>query len=172
MSYGPDFCPGGMTADSVYASMPPTYYHAFSAFDDDETTRWSSTHTSLPHWVRYDLGEGLEKVARKLRLLPFKYDAESNQQISDFKLQGSNVVDPEPANDNDWTTLLDETAANTGEWQAWEFENLIAYRYYRIKVTDTWEVAPIYPFTASIHEIEIFEVIGGGGNSKFNRSLN
>jgi len=171
MAYTPDFCPGGMTADSVYASLPPTYYHAFCAFDEDEDTRWSSTHTSLPHWIRYDLGEGMTKAARKLRLLPFKGE-DADQQISDFKLQGSNVENPEPDGDVDWTTLLDKTAANTGLWQEWEFENQTGFRYYRIKVTDTWEEAPIYPFTASIREIELMEVIGGGGESKFNRSLN
>lgn len=170
MAYGPDFCPGAMTADSMYGSLLPTYYGAHSAFDDDEDTRWSSTHTALPHWIKYDLGEGGGKVARKLRLLPFKGE-DADQQISDFKLQGSNVSPPNDDNDNDWTTLLDETAENTGAWQEWTFDNQIAYRSYRIKVTNTWEVEPIYPFTASIREIELFEVIGGGGSSKFNRSF-
>ena len=162
MAYGPDFCPGAMTADSMYGSLLPTYYGAHSAFDDDEATRWSSTQSSLPHWVKYDQGAGLERVARKFRMKPFKHDAESEQQLKAFKLQGSN-------NDSDWDDLVSDEAENTGEWQEWEFENLTAYRYYRVYVTTTWEQ---YPNTVSIWEIELFEVIGGGGNSKFNRSLN
>jgi len=161
MAYGPDFCPGAMTADSMYGSLLPTYYGAHSAFDDDEDTRWSSTQTALPHWIKYDLGEEMTKTARKLRMKPFKHDVDSEQQLKDFKLQGSN-------NDADWDDLVADEAENTGEWQEWEFENQVGYRYYRIWVTSTWEA---FPNTVSIWEIELFEVIGGGGGSKFNRSF-
>jgi len=162
MAYTPDFCLGVMTADSQYASLLPTYYGAFSGFDDDESTRWSSTQTALPHWIKYDLGEGMTKTARKLRMKPFKHSAEEEQQLKAFKLQGS-------LNDEDWTDLVSDEAENTGEWQEWEFANQTGFRYYRIYVTSTWEE---YPNTVSIWEIELMEVIGGGGGSKLNRGMN
>lgn len=162
MAYTPDFCSARTTSDSVYGSLPPTYYHSFSAFDDDEATRWSSESSNCPHWIKYDLGAGVTKTARKLRMKPFKYDAESDQHLKAFKLQGSN-------DDAEWTDLLSAEAENTGLWQEWEFENSTGYRYYRVYVTTTWEGAWR---TVSIHEIEIFELIGGGGGSKFNRSTN
>ena len=162
MAYSPDFCSGKTTSDSVYGSLPPTYYHSFSAFDDDDTTRWSSGFTNCPHWVQYDLGAGVTRTARKLRMKPFKYDAESDQQLRAFKLQGSN-------NDSDWDDLLSDEADNDGTWQEWEFANSTSYRYYRVYVTTTWEGVSR---TVSIYEIEIFELIGGGGGSKFNKGTN
>ena len=92
----------------------------------------------------------------------FKHSAEEEQQLKAFKLQGSN-------NDSDWTDLVSNEAENTGLWQEWEFANQVGYRYYRIRVTTTWEE---YPNTVSIWEIELMEVIGGGGGSRFNRSFN
>ena len=66
MAYTPDFCPGAITADCIYASNTPPYWVAGNAFDDDEVTRWSSDNSALPHWIKYDLGEGVTKTARKL----------------------------------------------------------------------------------------------------------
>jgi len=163
MAYTPDVCYGAMTADSMYASLLPTYYGAYSAFDDDDdTTRWSSTATALPHWIKYDFGAGLTKTVQKFRMKPFKHSAEEEQQLKAFKLQGSN-------NDSDWDDLVSDEAENTGVWQEWTFANATGYRYYRVYVTSTWEE---YPNTVSIWEIEMMEVIGAGGGDKLNKGFN
>ena len=117
---------------------------AANAFDNDEATAWMSTNTPFPHWVKYDLGSGVSKTARRLRLKPMFYNGHS--YLADFKLQGSN-------NDSDWTDIISETAADTEDWQEWEFENNTAYRYYRIYATSSYQ-----DLWASIKEIELMEL--------------
>jgi len=141
-SYGTDFCTGGAaSADSEYSAG----WVASNAFDDNEATGWNSTNTAFPHWIKYDLGGGITKKARKLR---FKSKSDTTRP-KDFKLQGSN-------NDSTWTDIISETAADNDNWQEWEFANSTAYRYYRIYITSNY--APGY-YDVGIMEIELMEWI-------------
>ena len=141
-TFGTDFLSGGTaTADSQW----DVNYAASYAFDNNEATRWSSTNSAFPHWVKYDLGTAITKTARKLRLKSFGSGV--NCQLKDFKLQGSN-------NDADWTDILTAVGSNTDAWQEWAFANSVAYRYYRIYVTSSYYTGGNQ---VSIWEIELME---------------
>lgn len=142
MEYKPDFCNDGTaSADSVYSD-----WVASNAFDNDEGTTWASGYVpGFPHWIKYDLGAGVTKTARKLRIKPYR--PEYGADIKDFKLQGSN-------NDTDWTDILTATAADSDAWQEWEFANANAYRYYRIYITSSYNATIDL---AALYEIELME---------------
>jgi len=119
-----DFCTGGVaSASSEYAGYP-----ASKAFDNDESTRWSSTSVAAPHWIKYDLGVGITKIINRITFLPF---ASGGSPIKNFKVQGSN-------NDSDWDDLLSTIAPNVTGWQSYSITNSTAYRYYRLWMTDTY----------------------------------
>ena len=142
-SYGSDFCNGGTaSADSVYSGYPSAL-----AFDNDEETFWASQNTAFPHWIKYDLGSGVTKTARKLRFKPRVIPGGST--VKDFKLQGSN-------NDSEWTDILTSAAANSETWQEWIFNNPTAYRYYRLYVTSDYNTNYDY---CEFFEIELMEWI-------------
>jgi len=150
MAYQTDFLnDGSATADSTYDIYVPS-----RAFDNNEGTGWLSTDTAFPHWIKYDLGVGVAKKARKLRLLP------QDIQLEDFTLEGSN-------NDSSWVQLVSDTATGVTEWQEWEFNNPTAYRYYKITVTSNQSGADEM---AGILEIELMEAITSA--TKFNRGFN
>ena len=149
MAYSLDKCTGGTaTADNSWDAN----YVASKAFDNDETTtRWSSTDTAMPHWIKYNFGDGIVWIIRKLRLKPW---AGSPAQVKDFTLQGSN-------NDSNWTTIYTGQAADNGNWQDFIFTNTIAYRYYLVNITTSY----YQPTTnaVSITEIEMMVKIPEGG---------
>jgi len=152
MSYQIDFLNDGTpSADSYYGPS----YTPDKAFNDSTTDSWLSDESAFPHWIKYDLGEGISKKARKLNMYP------QEMQVKDFKLEGSN-------DDSVWTELLSDAATAVAEWQAWEFSNFIAYRYYMITVTSNHsEGGDTY---AAIGEIELMEAVTSG--TKFNRGFN
>jgi len=142
--YGSDILTSGTpSADTEHGAG----YEADKACDNNETTRWSSNDTAMPHWWKYDLGEGVTKVVRKLRIRQYKA---IDGQIKDFKLQGSN-------NDSDWDDIYTGQAANEDTWQDFTFTNTTTYRYYRVWITSSWyATAPNY---ASTWEFEMKEII-------------
>lgn len=151
MSYQSDFLNDGTpSADSHH-----DFYVSSRAFDNNTGTGWLSDDSAFPHWIKYDLGEGVAKKARKLCLYP------QDIQVGDFTLGGSN-------DDSSWVELVSDTANGVSEWQEWEFENLTAYRYYIITITsnltgggDTY---------GGVMEIELLE--GLSSSTKFNRGFN
>jgi len=150
MSYQADFLnDGSATADTTYSTYVPS-----RAFDNNEGTNWLSTDTAFPHWIKYDLGAGVAKKARKLRLLP------QDIQLEDFTLEASN-------DNSNWVQFVSDTATGSTEWQEWEFNNSTAYRYYRISVTSNQSEADEM---VGIYEIELMEAIASA--TKFNRGLN
>jgi len=140
--YGSNFLTGGTaTADTTL-----TTYVASRVVDGNTGTSWISTDSAFPHWWKYDLGAGVTKTARKLRLI---VAADPDYvRFKDFTLQGSN-------NDSDWTTVYTGQFpdATTG-WYDFEFANSTAYRYYKINITSSWEVDANY---AQIYEAEMME---------------
>jgi hypothetical protein len=150
MAYGVDFLNDGTpTADSELGAGNS----ASKAFDNSIATYWLSDDSAFPHWVKYDLGFGIIKKARKLRMYP------ESPQARAFTLEGSN-------DDIDWTELLSEEAANVSEWQEWEFDNTVPYRYYKITVTSNYSEDTY----AGILELELMEAIAS--STKFNRRFN
>ncbi len=116
-----DFLAGGTaSADSVDG-----FDAADRAVDNNNETYWNSTSTAFPHWWKYDLGDGVKKMARKI------YIRSSSNQLKDWKLQGSN-------NDADWTDILPRSEAKGASPVAVEFENSTAYRYHRIYFTSSY----------------------------------
>ena len=147
-TYGSNFITGGTaTADTEYSAS----YEASKAADGDATTtRWISSQDAFPHWWKYDLGAGVTKQARKLRIS--KYGDVNGCTLKDFTLQGSN-------NDSDWTTILTAQVVDvtTQTWEDFTFENAVAYRYYLINCTSSWYTSGGWTTTISFYEVEMME---------------
>lgn len=141
------------SADSIWDAT----FSADKAFDNNETTRWATQQAgSFPHWVKVDLGVGVTKIARKLRLNIFVYNNKAN--VKDFKLQGSN-------DDSDWTDVYTGLAENKEGWQEFIFNNDNSYRYYRVYITSSYRDDDA-DNTASIFEIEMMEATTVYGPNK------
>lgn len=152
MEYGLDFLNDGViTADTYYGD--PTWSPG-NAFDNNEATYWSTTNTSFPHWLKYDLGAGITRIARKIRIHPNEVDVDIGAK--DFIVQGSN-------NGSAWTDVYSGQLANSGASQEFEFSNSTGYRWYRFWFTNDWESDYEY---CSIREIECMEVLAGPVNVK------
>jgi len=141
IDYTDDFLVGGTaTADSSF-SLP--MYSPEKAVDDNTSTAWDTNPADpLPHWWKYDLGSGVTKIAKKLRINRHSF----TWTVKDFILQGSN-------NDSDWTELMSGTIGATAGWYEWTFSNNTAYRYYRLWITSG------YGSEMAINEIELMEEI-------------
>ena len=152
MSYQADFLNDGTaSADSFYgAGTAPS-----KAFDNSTSSYWLSDESAFPHWIKYDLGASVVKMARKLRVYP------EENQAKDFKLEGSQ-------DDSIWVELLSDALTAVAEWNEWTFDNYTAYRYYKITVTSNHtEGGDTY---AGIYEIELMEAVTS--KTKFNRGFN
>ena len=125
--YGADVCTGGTaSADAIFNAT----YSADKAFDNNTGTSWVTNDTVFPHWLKYDLGAGVTKTVKKLRIMPTSDGGHST--VNAFKLQGSN--------DNSiWIDVYSGNCADTPDtWQDFTFINSIAYRYYRIYITSSY----------------------------------
>lgn len=79
---GQNILTGGVaTASTVYGSG----YEPSKAFDGDSVSRWSSSNSSGPEWIRYDL-----PVAKPAMSLFLSLSTNPVNAPSDFVLQGSN----------------------------------------------------------------------------------
>jgi len=152
MIYQTDFLNGGTaTADSNYnVNTVPS-----KAFDNSTTSYWLSDDSAFPHWIKYNLGAGVVKTARKLRVFPEELQAKA------FTLEGSK-------DDSIWVELLADDLTTTAEWNEWTFDNYESYRYYRITVTSNYTGGG--DTYAGIYEIEMMEAVMS--KTKSNRGLN
>jgi len=145
ITYGSDFCTGGTaSADTVYGG---TTYPAANGFDNNAATFWASAiNPTFPHWIKYDLGSGVTKVAAQYKLTA--RDTTYNDS-SAFKLQGSN-------DNSTWDDIDSQTGItwSNGETKIFNsFTNSTAYRYYRIYFITSGRSSTI----AEIAEVEIME---------------
>lgn len=148
MAYGADILTGGTpSADNELGAG----YEADKGCDNNESTRWTTADLAPPHWWKYDLGSGVTKTVRKLRIITF-YDA-NGALMKDFTLQGSN-------NDSDYTVIYTGQQANNGSWQEYTFANDTAYRYYKINITTHWRSGDNY---TGFFEAEMMELLATGG---------
>jgi hypothetical protein len=127
INYGSDFTGGKTYTDSAHDEG----YEAAKAFDNNETgdNYWWKSGSTTNQWIKVDLGAGVTKTARKLRIKAVYVSGAAS--IKDFVFAGSN-------NDSDWTTIHSATQSNNGDWQEYTFDNSTAYRYYRIWATNVW----------------------------------
>jgi hypothetical protein len=118
---------------------------AWRAFDQNESHTtdpeqcWIATSAATeesPQWIKIDLGENMALVINKYRIL--SRNASDPSYVAsprNFKLLGSN-------DDQTWYELdsrmdLPELGSNT--WSDYlTFENSTAYRFYQLKITDSW----------------------------------
>lgn len=128
---------GTATASSTESGSSPA-----NAVDNYIDIRWNNNNL-LPAWWKYDLGEGITKKARRLRLWKIGYD-----HIKNFTLSGSN-------NDSDWTELTSGLVPQgLGVWNTYDFENATSYRYYKLDFPDSWS-----DNWMSIGEVEMMEAL-------------
>ncbi len=157
--YTGDVCTGGTAS----ASTAYTYNVAANAFDDtyspdNDDSRWGSNGADLensPDWLKYDFGEGNEKVIIQYR---FYTSNDIHYNPDDWIFQGSN-------NDADWDDLDTQTAQQTAlnTWHTYNgFVNVTAYRYYRFWVTGSGTVPPsaVPNQFVDFEEVEMMEADG------------
>jgi hypothetical protein len=117
-TYGSDFCTGGTaTSSTQWAGMPPS-----QAFDNNASVRFALASGYSTGWLKYDLGAGVTKIARKITLQSYL-----NQCVLNWSLDGSN-------NDSTWTNIASGTHGNNNDVETWYFANSTAYRYYRLNI--------------------------------------
>jgi len=123
VTYGSNVLTGGSaTASNTDGGSSPA-----NAFDGNTGTYWVY-NGDLGQWVKYDLGAGVTKTARRIGV----YTASNVNDVRSLKVEGSN-------NDSDWTTIYTSgTISQSTGWQYLEFANSTAYRYYRITFQNGW----------------------------------
>ena len=149
--YGESFLINGTaSSDSEWGGA------ASNAVDKNLSTRWATLYNiPFPHYWAYDLGSGVTKTVRKLRLKP--YFAYTGSYIKDWELSGSNLASPVISNDSDWTSITTGQHANNDSWEDYSFSNSISYRHYRLKFTNNWPNTYDYTHNGAI-EIEMMEL--------------
>jgi hypothetical protein len=151
---------GSLNADTNYATQDHTSntvptpsiltcssyngsgYEAWRAFDQAlDGSSWMSTEGDIVGaWLKYDCGEGNSLVINKYDLFN-RTGTGSAKSFKSWSLQGSN-------NDADWVTLHSisgNTMDTRGYWKSsgtatpayYTFINGVAYRYYRLYVTES-----------------------------------
>jgi len=144
--------PNVVSATSEYYSeYRSTYYSAWKAFSGTnlgESDRWISATSVAPWFIQYDFGAGHETAINKYALQEQNYNGttvvngsiinEQNYNIDagfprDWSLQASN-------DGTNWTTIDSRTGVEAPGINAWTqyftFSNGVAYRYYRLYITN------------------------------------
>ena len=139
IGYGENFAIG-KPAIAIASSTESANYPRY-AFDGNENSYWcAAMPTTFPQWIQVDLGSGVQKAAKKMRILQFI----SQDALKDFELQGSN-------NAVNWTTIYSDEGEETANWQDFFFDNNTTYRYYRLYIISS------YDNYLYIKEIELME---------------
>lgn len=106
------FTGGTASSSSDYSAT----YNAAKAFDGNNANYWySATGSSLPQWIKYDVGSSVR--GRYLELRPYTVSSGSNivadaSSPKTFTLQGSD-------DNSTWTTLLSITGTNWSVYDKW-----------------------------------------------------
>ena len=129
MVYGVNFLTGGTPSAENEGSGA-----ASLAVDGDISTCWAP-NTEGSFWWKYDLGIGITKNARQLRINDFL------ARIGTFDLEGSN-------DDSNWTIIYSGDNQGLTGWQEYEFSNSVAYRYYRLSLDpyNPWQGVTVAEF--------------------------
>ena len=151
---GADVLSGGTaSASSTAVGSNPEY-----GCDDNTTTTWLPDPPGYgPHCWLYDLGAGVTKTVRRLRLKGTLVNYGGwHLTLKDWELQGSNAAAPtsDPSDDTDWTDISSGQLIDSGACQDFVFSNSTAYRHYRLRFTNMW-VSPY--FRMNLAEAEMME---------------
>lgn len=128
-----------------------------AAFDDHTCTRWAQSKNPRP-WIAYEFANGQAHVVRQYALSPAPEGTVGTDPVS-FTLDGTN--DPSTAPSPVWTKLHVQERYRFVNRQAtvwFAFENAVAYRRYRLNVTENGGGAGI-----RIAELQLF----GAGTPPF-----
>jgi hypothetical protein len=142
-----DICTGGTATASRSYSAGTT---PDKAFDNNTGTGWynrADTTSTMPEWIKYDLGAGNTKTANMLRVYLAIVSA-GHTGFKNFTLQASN-------DDSNWDTIYTglNTPNNSTGWKEYSFSSTpTAYRYWKIEMTDSY-----YYYQNYLMEIEIIE---------------
>ncbi len=145
--YGPDFAPDASvaSADSVVAAVA-------NAFDGDTSTSWISSSTDFPHWLKIDMGVGVSKIARRVRIWSEAVSTALGGSGNEVIIQGSQ-------DNSNWEDLISLTVetdifTNLAAYQEFFFDNFIGYRYYRLYLEGPQAAA-----AGIIREWQMYEVL-------------
>ena len=121
-----DTAPSGVaSASSVNAVSNHIVYHAF---DNNDSTFWSSAESSIPAWIKYKFPNKV--CVRKAKIKPFKDNGGTH--CKDFVIQGSN-------DDSNWTDLYSGTNPNGSNADiVVNFANSNKYQYYRCYMPNSY----------------------------------
>lgn len=143
--YGVKRTPGSITISSATASSEySATYSPDKAFDANMGTRWASTNTGFPHWVKWDYGVGNPKAIDRIQISPY---AGPSATVKDFILEASN-------DDDEYALLLTGQHTSSAGAEIFGFVNSTSYRYYRLTINSTWETGGT---GTSIYEITVLE---------------
>ena len=129
-----------------------TSYPAANAVDGSTSTYWRGT--TAVNWLRFQFL--IPKVVTQIKLYLGSY------YVKTFTLSGSNDGET-------WTQIGGEyTAASstTAQWYTFDIDNKIEYLYYRIDTLTAYNASRIY-----IYEVELYEDVGIGNETKFTVSF-
>ena len=148
VNYGADFSAG---ANAIASSIYKAEWDGDKLLDDNITIPW---HTAMGNyanqWVKIDLGPETTRVATKVRIYPARYDPNGGQYIKNYHIDGSN-------DGTNFDVLVTDSfnQYDPSDWKEKTFDNIVAYRYYRLFVVDSW--TPNYYVAA--FELELLESV-------------
>ena len=115
---------GECSASSVNTISNHIAYHAF---DNNDSTFWSSVASSIPAWIKYKFPNKV--CVRKARIKPL---VDNGTHCKDFVIQGSN-------DDCNWTDLYSGTNPNgSNAYIVVNFVNNNKYQYYRCYMPNSY----------------------------------
>ena len=130
---GADQATGG-TPDASTENLPT--YGASKAFDDDASTIWSSTSSSLPQWISYDFGSAVDVVEVALQA----------DDTAPRALYAAEDFDVQYSDDNSsWTTAWSVTGENAwgvSETRVFTYPSSALYDQPNTEVDLSWTAPP------------------------------
>ena len=115
---------GECSASSVNTISNHITYHAF---DNNDSTFWSSANNGIPAWIKYKFPNKV--CVRKAKIKPL---IDGGTHCKDFVIQGSN-------NDSNWTDLYSGTNPNGSDADiVVNFTNSNKYQYYRCYMPNSY----------------------------------
>jgi hypothetical protein len=141
-----------------------TAYKAIDGIDNFNSYWATAPHSNdpsgLPRSWGYDFGLGNEKIITKFSIQPF--NNQNGVYMKDFEIWGSNLAAPDLSDDADWEGIFGSQVLAVPSYQDFEFDNDIAYRWYRIKIKTNYRSDPDAGtgyFDCGIDELDAFEKI-------------
>lgn len=140
---------GIASASSIFNSSQD----AAKAIDDNLTTQWAADDSGFPYWWQIDFGSGNEKTIEKYTIRS-RNDSFWEEIPEDWTLEASNT-----GNFTGEEVVLDTRSGivwTQDELKEFLVDNNIAYRYYRINITDNQSTSST---NTSLLEVEMMEAL-------------